>query len=421
MKKTLFTIIAFTCLHVANAQNWTILSSGTTSNLKSVHFPTTSVGYATGDNGTILKTVNGGTSWVNVASSYTGYWFWDVHFISADTGFVCGESNPGTNPAGAGIFLKTYNGGTTWTTCIPSAAFPIRDMFVLSKDTIIACGGAEMTDGKIVKSVDGGSTWTQIGSTYYDGMLGGLYFSNSTKGFLGLYESVFGTFNPTHSSWLSTTTGSTFSTTVSSAKGYWNFSTDFPSTSTGYMMRSTYVGTDTVYIRKTIDGGSNWTETAVPSYLGSIYGLDFVNNNTGYIVGGAGVIKKTIDGGTTWNTQVSGTTEELRSVYFVNTNLGFAVGNNGKILKWIAPSGIENKFLSNEEINIYPNPSSGAITITLPTDNAEINITDVLGQQVMSIQTTHKSTNLQLDLNGIYFAYIKTKQGIATRTLIVNR
>lgn len=39
---------------------WTALTSGTSSNLWSVYFPDADTGYTVGDNGTMLRTINGG-------------------------------------------------------------------------------------------------------------------------------------------------------------------------------------------------------------------------------------------------------------------------------------------------------------------------------------------------------------------------
>jgi len=71
-------------------------------------------------------------------------------------------------------------------------------------------------------------------------------------------------------------------------------------------------------------------------------------------------------------------------------------------------------------ISVYPNPSNGQFTIALPTDNAAITVTDILGQQILKGQVTQKTTDLQLDNNGVYIVYITTKQGTTTRKLIVN-
>ncbi|MEI6488398.1 MAG: glycosyl hydrolase family 18 protein [Bacteroidota bacterium] len=77
--------------------------------------------------------------------------------------------------------------------------------------------------------------------------------------------------------------------------------------------------------------------------------------------------------------------------------------------------------ISASSLTIYPNPTSGQFTILLPTDYAIISVTDILGQMILKTQTTEKTLNLELDNNGVYIIYVKTKQGTTTRKLIVNR
>ena len=85
-------------------------------------------------------------------------------------------------------------------------------------------------------------------------------------------------------------------------------------------------------IFKTIDGGVTWNSqfSGTTHWLSSVFFIDEVN---GYIVGNGGTILKTTDGGITWNNQPSGTNELLKSVYFTDAYNGFAVGWNGTFLK----------------------------------------------------------------------------------------
>lgn len=384
-KQLLLSLITFFAISCANAQSWMTLNSGSTSDLKGIHFPTANVGYAAGTLGTILKTTNSGTTWQSTTTNYPGYWFWDVHFINADTGFVVGESDPGFNPNGAGIILRTTNGGAAWTAVMMGITSPFRDLFVLDVNTIFACGGAEQINTTILKSTDGGTIWTNIGPVFYDATMGGMYFTNSNVGFMGVYESVFGSVNPTSSTWLATANGGTSFTpsVIPNSISYWNFATDFGDATTGYSTRSTYVGTDLVYIKKTTDGGNTWSEKSIPNFLGSIYGMDFLAADTGYIVGAGGVIFKTSDGGNTWLAETSGTFNELRSVCFVNSGLGFAAGANGTILKWPSSSVgiIENN--SSALGKVYPNPNTGIFTLNNIENNSTIKILNTQGQLVL--------------------------------------
>jgi len=82
----------------------------------------------------------------------------------------------------------------------------------------------------------------------------------------------------------------------------------------------------------TTDGGTNWNTqtTGTTMRLFSVY---FTDNNTGWVVGENGTILKTVDGGTNWESQPRGTQHSLYAIYFTDQNVGWAVGYMGIILK----------------------------------------------------------------------------------------
>ncbi len=108
-----------------------------------------------------------------------------------------------------------------------------------------------------------------------------------------------------------------------------------------------------------------------------------------------------------------------------NSHGDSAVAAMQNIIDYYFPYGCANdvprEITGENYVSVFPNPNSGQFTISLPEDDAEITITDMLGRQILKTQATQKTTNLRLDNNGVYIIYVTTKQGTAARKLIVNR
>ena len=85
--------------------SWTSsVVSGTSAWLRSVFFIDHDIGIAVGDSGTILRTTNGGATWVARTSGTTE----DLHAVSfadPDTGIAVGDE---------AAILRTTDGGRTW-------------------------------------------------------------------------------------------------------------------------------------------------------------------------------------------------------------------------------------------------------------------------------------------------------------------
>lgn len=80
-----------------------------------------------------------------------------------------------------------------------------------------------------------------------------------------------------------------------------------------------------------------------------------------------------------------------------------------------------NEKTKEENFFISPNPTTGEFAITLSKDNAEITISNILGQQIIKTHAPQKTMTFQLDNNGVYTVSVTTQQGISMRKLIVNR
>jgi hypothetical protein len=134
-----------------------------------------------------------------------------------------------------------------------------------------------------------------------------------------------------------------------------------------------------------------------------------------YQGGTNGIILKTIDGGTTWGALSIGTTYTLHSIYFTDANTGYAVGENGIILKTTngggSPAGINDQHSTSNTLKIYPNPSSTAITISMPTTsqkNTSLTIYNINGQAILSRQITEQQTVVDVAglSQGVYFVRV---------------
>jgi photosystem II stability/assembly factor-like uncharacterized protein len=82
----------------------------------------------------------------------------------------------------------------------------------------------------------------------------------------------------------------------------------------------------------TTNGGQTWISNN-STITSNLYGVDFVSRTTGFAVGDAGMILRTTDGGTTWTIQNSGVSNTLYDVNFVNDQLGLVVGISGCVLR----------------------------------------------------------------------------------------
>ena len=82
---------------------WITLNTGTNNTINSMYFVNDSSGYAVGSDGLILKTMNYGNSWISQSNQFT-YNFREVQFVNENLGYIY---------AGINIY-KTTNGGATW-------------------------------------------------------------------------------------------------------------------------------------------------------------------------------------------------------------------------------------------------------------------------------------------------------------------
>ena len=86
--------------------NWTSMSLGGTSSYYCVSFPETSLGFASGTDKRLHKTINGGVNWTDTGVILGFSTVNTLFFVDSNTGYV-GTADP--------RLAKTTDGGATWT------------------------------------------------------------------------------------------------------------------------------------------------------------------------------------------------------------------------------------------------------------------------------------------------------------------
>jgi len=80
-------------------------------------------------------------------------------------------------------------------------------------------------------------------------------------------------------------------------------------------------------------GNNDWVKVESGNNYNYLMAIQFVNANTGYIVGSGGLVLKTTNGGVSWTTKSSGISSDIHCVYFFDANTGLAAGNLGRIIR----------------------------------------------------------------------------------------
>ena len=406
-------MVALLLVNGAMAQ-WFAQSSTATSSFRSVFFINDSTGYIVGGdclNDNLLKTNNGGTIWLPISVDSTSI-FNSVYFPNPNTGYAVGNQ-PGWAPSGPGTLIKTTDGGITWTVqliWIGGESINFNSVYFINADTgyvascsVIPYGGETL--GKILKTNDGGTTWTT--KSIVTNPLQSVYFTDINTGYsVGDSGTIIKTTNG-GGDWVALPSGTASDLT----------SVYFPDQNTGYA-----VGWNST-ILKTNDGGLSWTQLSggTEGYFHSVF---FTDSNTGYVVGGRNslpgpIILKTNNGGSNWVEQQSTINAWINSVFFSNNDTGYIVGDGGAILKTTNGGGfpvrIDDENTLTSTLTIYPNPTYSSITVETP-GKGFLTILNICGQGILHQEVTEAKTTIDVSglKCGVYFVRVVDNKNVSS-------
>ena len=289
---------------------WTILreddiirGDGIDGMLQDVYFMDNQNGLVVGDDGLMLKTSDGGTTWGK---------------IDIDMRPPGARQRPGGPPgAGGGPPPGFGRGGPV----------PLYNIYFVDENVGYITGGR----ATILKTEDGGKTWarkTAMNDTPgRDGRPGhlranlmGIQMISETTGFITGSENTLLKTTDGGETWMGSSKRVSVDGTRNNLENIW-----FVSPTTGWIIGS--FGT----LLHTTDGGETW-EMHNLGFHHNLFGIHFLDENTGWICGQEGLILHTTDGGATWNQQKNESYDDLHDITFVDAMVGWAVGGFNSVL-----------------------------------------------------------------------------------------
>jgi photosystem II stability/assembly factor-like uncharacterized protein len=421
--KNLFWLVIFviTINNLSSAQWLLVDPLPQTYNLNCVQLVTPTIGYAVGDNGTILKTTDGGTTWA-LQSSGTTNPLRDISFISENIGTVVGEF---------GTILRTTNGGMNWKQQTDSENVYLAHTnlwcisFIDSNNGVSGGNyfyGFDAGDDIIFRTTNGGENWV-LSNWGHGAVINDISYLDLTNAIAIVDPWGYST------GWKilkSSNNGETWGE-MNTLSGINNIS--FIDTSFGIAVGNSG------RIARTTNGGTDWTKQLSVT-TNNLYSVSFSDINYGTVVGDGGIILRTSDGGTIWNLQLSSITKKFRSVSFIDENNGIAVGEDGIILRTTngGVTAVDEKERGTNPTNFillqnYPNPFNPSTKISWqsPISSWQIlKVYGVLGNEVATLVDEYKpagSYEVEFDArgltSGIYFYTLQAGSYTQTKKLIL--
>ena len=312
--------------------------SGTTARLQAISASGDDVIWASGLEGTFVRSIDGGATWTaSVVAGAEERQFRDVHAVDADTAYLLSAG-----PGDASRIYKTIDGGASWTVQfvnpIPEAFFDCMDFW--DEDNGLAY--SDSVDGEIVviKTADG-ATWERISADRLPPALageGGFAASGTCVTVLGSSTAYIAM----------GVNGARILRTRDRGESWDVIRTPVPHdnetsglTSVAFLESGAGVAAggdistpndyeDTVAVSE--DAGESWWLVAGPTFPGAVYGIAYVPGarTLTLVAVGPGGASYSIDNGSTW---ASISADSYWSLAFTPSGTGFLVGPDGRLTR----------------------------------------------------------------------------------------
>ena len=372
----------------------------------------------------LSRTSDGGVTWEELEVPYHHYCA--IHFIDHSEGWVAGGGFVSASYSD-NVVIHTVDGGSSWEVQYQGDGNPwfytFRDICFANTERGWVVGGTQSVNPPMnpifLQTEDGGETWEDISSLTVNS-LNAITFPDSLHGWIAGHATLLHT-SDGGESWMEAWSG------IHSLNDVFFIDNDH-----GWLIGDSLYHEGPDVVMYTDDGGLSWETQYFDLDLNGIF---FTDPNTGYIISSQGVILVTQDGGETWEEQVTGCSADLHGIFFSDADNGWLVGYNGTILH-TGNGGIstgtayQNSAESVLQVDIYPNPFSGATTIAYDLDDpgiVSLTFYDQVGRKVNEVNGVWQNgfneffwrpEHLQ---NGIYYFVLEAGAQIVSGKVILLR
>lgn len=401
--RVVFTATLFAALLVSLSpraeaqQSWASLQTPIAGEVKGVSVPRPGAVVAVGEEGAIVRSEDGGTTWKKQQST-TDVTLWAVHFWSADSGVVAGDG---------GTILTTSNGGTTWTrrpSGLDTSARSFLFGVAMRGDTLIAVGGELSTySSAILTSTDRGITWSKklLGESLFLDRI--VFIDASTMVAVGMHLATTG------GGIYRTTDGGTTWVTV-------HQSSELITSVASVGNRVIAVGSGGM-VYASDDGGATWP-SAIPVEQYDLLDVTLDSRGNGVVVGDAGTVLATHDSGATWTT-ISIDNGSFLSDATVDPTDGaiYAAGFNGVVYRSTLIADVAEEMMP--PLDIRSEERQIVVETGNVTDDISVAVYDLLGRSVATARLAAGVTRIPVAGSGVYLVICRNAHGGTLKTTTV--
>ncbi|MFK5855930.1 MAG: YCF48-related protein [Bacteroidota bacterium] len=283
---------------------WTVRTPSDHSRFNKVTFVDSVTGWVCGISGELMKTEDGGNTWIDKSFFYYQRSFNDIHFFDSLKGVLLDDE----------YMRLTFDAGETWDSIVNIDYSSYQhSISSWAYEKLVTVG----SNGSIVMSLDGGSTWENINK----GITSDIYqlgFINSFDGY-----AISGQWY-THELLITNNGGYTWKVDTIIENGpFYRMFVDG---------ESIYLLNDFSQLMKTNNGGDDWELLEVPNISSDYSDIQFVTNNIGFMCYSNGLLLKTMDGGHTWVDKSLNGNYNLSSLFFINENTGWMFDTQARVV-----------------------------------------------------------------------------------------